>query len=225
MTNLHLKLTLGLLTVAALVAPASAVPVSALYTDLPDCDNHGVVELNEEIGDSTVFPVDEGIFIGAMPTTQVFCVGDDGLPNDWEIRMVNTSPNRFTDLFFVADEGNTVGNRDGEIEDTVGAPGGKFHAFRIDNIGANQPLVAGDVNGDLIFDPGESWTFYVTNFGNPTFAPPVFVSPGGFAGSSTNPDSTASIIANLVSIPEPNTFLLAAVGLFAIGSRRSVKKS
>ncbi|MCG8450344.1 MAG: PEP-CTERM sorting domain-containing protein, partial [Pirellulales bacterium] len=131
-----------------------------------------------------------------------------------------TSSNSFVDLFFVADEGNTVGNRDGQIQDLSVVGSGSTDAFRIDNVGLNQPLIGGDVGGDLIFGPGESWTFLVTNFGNPTLAPPTFQSAGAFAGTSFDPNSTASIVANLFVIPEPATCSLLLIGLGGIFLRR-----
>ncbi|MCG8449397.1 MAG: hypothetical protein MI725_07450, partial [Pirellulales bacterium] len=90
--------------VLALASSAFAVPILGLYTDTTDCDSHPTTLFNEEIGDLTVFPTDESIFVDVMPTTTYICVGDDGFLNDWEIRMQNTSSNSFVDLFFVADE-------------------------------------------------------------------------------------------------------------------------
>ncbi|MCA9229909.1 MAG: PEP-CTERM sorting domain-containing protein [Planctomycetales bacterium] len=210
---------IALLVVTCLASPAMAVPISGLYTDLTDCDSHPAITFEEEIGDLAVFPVDEAIFVGSMPTSIVICVGDDGVPNDWEVRMTNVSSNSFVDLFFVADDGNGVGNRDGLIEDVANAPGIRNDAFRIDNIGLNQPLIGGD-DGDLVFEPGESWTFLVSNFTNVGSMPPSFLSPGGFAGSSTDPLSNASIVANLAKIPEPSTCLLAAFALGMAAMRR-----
>ena len=196
-----------------------AAPISGLYNDLADCDNHGTVEFSEEIGDAAVFPPDEAIFSDAEATLQVICVSDDGIQNDWEVRILNLSSNSFVDLFFVADEGSSVGNYDGLTQDLAGAPGVGLTSFRIDNVGVNQPLVAGD-DGDLIFEPGEAWSFLVTNFNSPGLAPPIFASPGLFAGSSTNPNSNASIVANLYKIPEPTTCALLIVGLGVICFRR-----
>ena len=207
------------LTITMLASVSFAAPISGLYDDLPECDNHGIVTFDEEIGDAAVFPTDEAIFADAEPTLQVICVPDDGIQNDWEVRILNLSPNSFVDLFFVADEGSSVGNYDGLTQDLAGAPGVGLTSFRIDNVGVNQPLLAGD-DGDLIFEPGEAWSFLVTNFNSPGLAPPIFASPGLFAGSSTNPNSNASIVANLYKIPEPTTCALMAMGLGAICFRR-----
>lgn len=196
-----------------------AVMISGQYTDLPDCDNHGIVNFNEEIGDLAIFPPDEEIFFDAMQTTDIYCVPDDGIPNDWEIRMVNTSPNSFIDVFFVVDEGYTLGNRDGQITDLSVVGSGSTDAFKIDGVGLNATLIGDD--GDLIFEPGEAWTFYLTNFVTPGgIFPPVVSSPGGFAGTSFDPTSNASIVANLYNVPEPASCLLMAAGLACTALRR-----
>ena len=75
------------------------------------------------------------------------------------------------------------------------------------------------MNNDLVFDPGEFWSFLVTNFNNATLTPPILASPGVFAGSSTNPQSNASIVANLV-VPEPNAVLIVALGFVTLLCRR-----
>lgn len=198
---------------------SQAVPISGQYNDLPGCDNHGIVGFDEEIGDVAVFPTDEAIFFDAMQTTDLYCVTDDGIPNDWEIRMVNLSPNSFIDVFFVADEGSTIGNRDGQIQDLSVVGSGSTDAFKIDDVGLNAPLIGDD--GDLIFEPGESWTFYVTNFFTPGgILPPIVSSPGAFAGTSFDPMSNASIVANLYNVPEPASCLLMAAGLACTALRR-----
>lgn len=207
---------LALLFIGLSAEVASAVPVQAAYSDGPACDNHGNQTLEHEIGDFTVFPFDEGIDVQAMPTSITTCVGDDGIANDWEVRMTNFSPFDYTNLFFVVDGGGFVGNTDGSIADLLFPIPGATDAFRIDGTvtaGVNNPLIAESFLADEIFQSGESWTFLVTNFFSPVagFPAPIFDSVGAFAASSAGGlPSTASIVGDLV--PEP-----ASMGLLIIG--------
>lgn len=72
-----------------------------------------------------------------------------------------------------------------------------------------------------IFEPGEIWSFFVTNVLFPANLPPtlVFDSVGSFAGSSTGLPSTASILGTQV-VPEPTVALLLGLGLAALSQRR-----
>ena len=181
-------------------------PVQGQYQDNPAlCDILPTQNFAHELGDVTFgFPIDEGLQVVSTPTPQLACVGDDGVPNDYLVLISNISPYAYKDLFFVVDDGGVVGNADGAITD-LAAPG-FTDAFKIDNVGVNSNLVFGDLNNNLIFEPGETWEFLVTNFFAPATTPPFpqFGSVGGFAASSaSDPISNASILANRV--PEPAT--------------------
>lgn len=214
-------LVLGVTTSAAL-----AFPVQGQFVDNPAlCDTHPTQNFGHELGDITLgFPVDEGLAITSVNTPQVTCVGDDGAPNDFLVTISNISPYPYTDLFLVADDGVTIGNADGAVTD-LNAPG-FTDAFKIDNVGINSNLVFGDLNNNLVIEPGESWQFLITNLVTPAVTPPfpVFGSIGGFAASS-QPDSISnlSILAN--RIPEPSSaMLIAGFGAWlGAGRRRKFK--
>lgn len=214
--NTKVLLFAVIVALALTTSVARAVQVQGVYQDDPaQCDSHPTTFFGHELGDAAVFPSDEGLQINVVNISQYFCVPDDGFPNDFLITITNNTPFSWKDLYLVVDDGVTVGNVDGAIEDTT-SPG--FNgAFKIDNLGLNSNLVSGDTNGNLIFDPGEAWAFGVTNFVAPASLPPnlLFGSVGHFsASSSSDAVSTASILAN--RIPEPATATLFVCGLAVI---------
>jgi len=209
-------MTMSFLCLTLAANMAHAVPVQGIFVDDPRCDFHPQTTLSHELGNVlSGFPIDEGLDVRIDPG-KVVCVGDDGIANDFAVTITNVSPNSWVDLFFVADEGTLIGNADGSVSDLT-APG-FTDAFKIDNLGSNANLVAGD-NGNLIFEPGEAWTFMVANFIAPASTPPfpVLGSVGAFSVSSSgDPLSNASILANPVAVPEPSTTVMTILGLLGL---------
>lgn len=212
---------------ALLIAPiARAVPVAGLYIEDPRCDAINTQSLPHELGELTTFPLNESFFSTVTKSTTYICVPDDLIVNDWEVQIRNTSGIAWNNLFFVANKGMTIGNADGNMVDTVNAPGVTTDAFRIDGTvtaGVNNNLISESGIVDEIFSPGETWTFLVTNFADPngTSPPPLFNTPGLFAGSApvvaAFPD-TASILAT--PVPEPSSAGLLTLGAAAMFLRR-----
>ncbi|CAN5587767.1 hypothetical protein BH09PLA1_BH09PLA1_21350 [soil metagenome] len=212
-TNLRNRLsTLALATTALLgtIQIASAVPINGQYLEDPRCDTLPNQALRDELGQASVFPINEAIQVNTQAATFTVCVPNDGLANDWIVEIRNVSGQAWRDLFFVVDSGATVGNADGRIRDATLAPNVFTDAMRIDGTvtaGVNNNLLfeSGIVNE--IFEPGEIWRFNVSNFNNNAAfnAPPIINSPGIFAGSSPlgTTNGNSSILAN--PVPEPAT--------------------
>ncbi len=230
MKNDYLRILTAALAICLLPNVLHAVPINGLFLPDPNhCDgpNLSSIQLGHEIGDgpaSNPFPIDERIIANVAPLPVPFppaCALDDGIPNDWLIRMVNVSSYSYQDLYFVADDiGFVVGNYDGVMQDLNNPGVQPSQAFRIDGTitpGANNPLLlegGGTVNE--IFEPGETWDFYVINF---TGGIPSFGSAGAFGlGSLPNNLSTASILAN--QVPEPAGVVFGLLGTLGLLARR-----
>ncbi len=222
MTSAALSLGFGLST----ARQASAVPILGAYTDDPTrCDVVPNQTLSHELGDASTFPTNEAIFVSPSATNIYMCVADDGIPNDWLVRIQNMTGQSWQNLFFVADLNVGIGNADGYMQDLSNAATPPTEAFRIDGTvtpGSNANLINESGPVDEIFQPGEFWTFVVTNFtiASGALFPPIINSPGVFAGSSPlgSFQSNASILAT--PVPEPSTVALLLLGVLPLLGRR-----
>src|SRR5207244_12552070 len=123
-------------------ARAVAVPVSGRFVD----DARGDAAADQllggsEIGDHAVFPLGAAIDYHTHRSYQLIGAPNDGIANDWTVHMTNVSGQAWTNLFFVADVGATIGNADGTVEDVAAAAGVLTDAFHIDAGSANPTLI------------------------------------------------------------------------------------
>ena len=203
--------TLGLVLIFA--ASAGAFPVTTSFTDDTRCDAIPNLPLSHELGTGLVFPANERISLSTLSVgTSSPCVADDGIANDFTVTITNGSGQAWVDVFFAADVGYTIGNADGSVVNSFGSP---MDAFKIDNVGINGSLVE-SLSADGIFEVNEDWTFVVMNFSGGT---PSLGSLG--LTSSTNSNSSASIVAN--PIPEPGSLALLGLGIGLLAVRRRVQ--
>lgn len=205
--------------------PAAAIPGTYVFVDDGRCDPH-TITLTHELGEAPAFPLDELISATGLTLELPFtCTtagppGDPPVPNDKIITITNLSPFAWVDLFFVADDGIFIGNADGTIK------GGD--AFKIDTVGINTPLLSESGTVDLIFSPGESWTFIVQDQLPPDIPTDLMGSIGvGVESDDTTGTSWASIVAirRLDRVEEPGTLALIVLAMLAFGAVRCATRS
>ena len=173
----------------------------------------------EELGDA--FPSNELIASKDLgPDDFIPCPVDYSElgPANIRVEITNLTNRTFTDVYYVADMGTSLTNVDEFVADG-NTPAVFVAAFKIDNIGLNQPLVA-EVGGTIanVFEPNEVWEFVIQNFSGQGGRTAVPFDTIGIAGSSSAGLSTGSIIA----VPEPAHFslLIGLSALLAVRTRR-----
>jgi MYXO-CTERM domain-containing protein len=180
--------------------------------DTPHCDPLMNLTFVHELGLATGgFPTNEEIDAFANVIPQAACPSHDN-PNqpNVAIRMVNLSGIPWVDVHYVADPGlagapgTIISNEDGLVN--------AGQAFRIDNVGVNQPLINESINANLIFEPGEFcefWTFIIDDYVNTGGIPANAFTSIGVGNGSFGPPSSGSIIA--IAVPEPSSLAVAAM--------------
>jgi hypothetical protein len=234
--RLHKRLLAAAASVAlglfAAARTSQAVPINGDYHEDPRCDVIPNQLLSHELGRLGFFPANESFEVNFQPSTFTVCVPDDGVANDWNVQIRNLSGIPWMNLFFVVDLGATLGNADGTVQDVAGAPGVFTDSMKIDGTvtaGINNNLFFENMTVNEIFEPGEIWRFNVSNFINypPGGAPqpPIFVTPGRFAGSMPLGASqgNASILA--VPVPEPTVAAAIVLGGVALMLKRPSRRS
>lgn len=217
MTN---RMTIAALSLAVFAGSALANPVDGFYSDLPGCDNHGLLQAREELGTGAAFPVDELISAVATFTNITACPTSDdpGMPNVLVV-MTNLSGRDWTDLYYVGDPDTTFSNVDG-IGVSAAAPGVSGLAVRLDMLGVNRSLLAESGAVDGVFSAGETWEFILQDWSNPFGLGPDMMGSLDFAGASAfDFASTGSIVQ---FVPAPGTSaLLGLGGLVSLRRRRT----
>lgn len=202
-----------------LAAGAVANPVNGTYFDVPNCDNHGILQAREELGTGPLFPADELIDAQATFTADPACImSDDPLIPNALVVMTNLSGRDWTDLFYVGDPDVFFSNHDGEAE-SAAAPGVRGLAVKLDWGGVNRALVFESMVVDGVFQAGETWHFILQDYSDSTGIGPSFMGSLDFAGASSLAfDSTGSIVQFVV--PSPGALAVLGLGGVLAGRRR-----
>jgi hypothetical protein len=196
---------------ALLAAPALAFPVGTDFIDAPHCDPLAGPKESLELGTSALFPVDCSIFADSEPNFITACsMSDDPTAPDAIVRMLNTSGQDFEEVWYVADEGTSFSNYDGAVNG--------FHAFKIDALGGNVPLIAESIAADGVFQDGEFWQFIVQDYTNALGIPAHDFVSVGVPSVGPVSGSSGSIIAR--PVPTPGVAATLALAGLAAGSRR-----
>ena len=209
-----------------LAVACQASPTRVHVVDTVEQDPLSPLDWVHELVDNSSVPDDERIHTQWSPLgepTIIPCPAeyDDQGPPNRMIRITNLTGKSWPALYYVADSNTNLTNYDGLIGDnTGGVQATPEKAFRIDNIGLNQPLFAESMSADLIFEPNESWDIVLQNYSDPCGIKPALMGSVGVASASAGCSlSTGSIIT-----PEPTTIGLLALGSPALTALRRRRK-
>lgn len=217
-----MKLTLTLLAVALLATPLMAYQLEVVTVNDPIQDDWSLNGWVHELGTAPTFPADEEISAANLGTTTYTpCPTDYQGGTNYRVQITNNSGREWECVYYVADwmpylPTTTITNYD----EFVGNPGSgdEWLTFKIDNLGANTPLVYESLIVDNMFQPGEVWEFVLQDF-NSAGSPHWFGSLGIGANSAEGMplSSTGSILA---VVPEPSSVALLALAALGVQRRR-----
>ncbi len=188
---------------------SEAIPTTVDYFDGPQ-DPLYVPRNVHELGNRPLFPDEELILSNFEEyTDHIPCpeLDDPQMPNA-VVSITNLTSESWAEVWYVADPETYLTNHDGWINGEL--------AFKIDNVGLNTPLLFESMNSNLIFEPGETWTFAIQDYLNMfRLSPALFGSTGVGFPSAGDQLSTGSIIA--IPVPAPGAILLVGIGTGIVG--------
>jgi hypothetical protein len=199
--------------ILSLALQAGAMPATISAADSPGCDALSVQTSVDELGFAAAFPAGEQLDSVTIGSHLSACPAfDSDVQINQIVTIVNTNAIAFTDLWYVAEPETSISNADGLINGLL--------AFKIDKVGANQPLLTETIATDGIFSPGERWRFIIQDYVNGLALPASAFSEVGIPSLAITKLSSGSIIALSAPVPEPGTAALVGLGLIALAARR-----
>ena len=194
---------------------SQAVPTIVEYVDGPQ-DPLYVPRNVHELGNSPLFPDEELILSSDEGITEHRSCPELDNPQfpNVVVSITNLTNESWAELWYVADPQTYLTNHDGWVNGEL--------AFKIDNIGLNTPLLSESISSNLVFEPGETWTFVIQDYINMYGLQPSLYGSTGVGFSNIEDQlSSGSIIA--VPIPAPGTILLVSIGTGFVGWLRKNK--
>jgi hypothetical protein len=188
---------------------SQAVPTIVEHIDGPQ-DPLYVPRNVHELGNHPLFPDEELIVSSDEGITEHRpCPELDNpqFPNV-VVSITNLTNQSWAELWYVADPQTYLTNHDGWVNGEL--------AFKIDNIGLNTPLLSESISSNLVFEPGETWTFVIQDYINMFGLQPSLYGSTGVGFSNIGDQlSSGSIIAT--PIPAPGAVLLVSIGTGFVG--------
>jgi len=94
---------------------AFAVPITVSHVDSVTCDVLVVPSRIDELGTTIAFPPGELITAIDFPTGAVACPGSDTAGTNVLVRITNTTPFDFDDVWYIAETTTSIANIDGLV--------------------------------------------------------------------------------------------------------------